>query len=95
MFIIFGAFFDVVYGENISSDKTPYIIDDIDNSKFNDITLTENALSEICYSTIPSVIDGKTCYKTAFSNPYPEKEIEKLEYVPMQDAKVEIYKIEY
>lgn len=89
------AYFDVVYGENISSDKTPFIIDDIDNSEFNDVTLSENSLSEVSYSTIPLKINGKTYYKTAFLDPHPEKEIMEFTYLPEKDATVTVQKAEW
>lgn len=89
------VYFDVVYGENISSDKTPYIIDDEDSAEFDDVTLSESALSEVSYSTIPSKADGKTYYTTAFLNPHPEKEIKEFTYQPIQDAKVIIKEVKY
>ena len=87
--------FEVIYGENIASQEIPYIKTEVDNSEFNDVTLTENALSSMSYSTIPQQADGKTVYKTAFLNPHPEKQIDKIEYVPIQSSNVTVCKIEY
>lgn len=89
------VYFDVVYGENISNENTPYIDNDIDNSQFNDVTLSEDALSEISYSAIPLVINKKTYYKTAFLNPHPEKTILNFTYIPEKDAAVTVEKAEW
>ncbi len=86
----------VKYGTNIANSAIPYTMED-DSATFDPNTLSRAsaALLEVSYSTIPCVQDGKTWYTTAYKNPHPEKEIEKIEYVSDTDDTVEILKIEY
>ena len=87
------VFFDVVYGENISSSSLACAFGE-DGAEFDPDRLFESALYEISYSTLPSVIDGETCYTTRFKNPHPEKEIADVTYLPLQNVTVRIKKIE-
>lgn len=43
----------------------------------------------------PFTHNGKTYYKTAYLNPYPQKEIQAVEYLPLRPEKVEILEINY
>lgn len=43
-------------------------------------------------ATIPEVANGKMYYKTAYTNPYPKKEIQSVEFVPVNDEKVDFLK---
>lgn len=86
-------FFDVIYGENISSKSLACSFGE-DDTEFDPDTLCESALYEISYSTVPSVIDGETYYTTRFKNPHPEKEIADFTYLPRQDVTVNIKRIE-
>ena len=90
------ALFEVKYGTNITNSAIPYATAD-DAESFDPDTLNRasSALLEVSYSTLPCVEGGKTWYTTAYKNPHPEKEIEKIEYVPDTDDTVEILKIEY
>ena len=87
------AFFDVIYGENISSSSIQCAFGE-DDAVFDPDLLFESALYEISYSTVPSVIDGKTYYTTRFKNPHPEKEIAELTYLPKQDVRVTLHHYE-
>ena len=87
------VFFDVIYGENISSSSLSCVYGE-DDTEFDPDTLCESALYEISYSTIPSVIDQKTYYTTRFKNPYPEKEIAEFTYLPKQEVSVTVKSFE-
>ena len=82
----------VVYGENVSYCGIRCEMgDEIDNSGFDDAAnLSDNALNEISYSTLPFVSGGKTYYKTAYVDPHPEKEIASLTFVPCKDVSVDV-----
>ncbi|MBQ7090582.1 MAG: family 20 glycosylhydrolase [Clostridia bacterium] len=86
------ALLEVKYGKNISNEQTPCACD-ADN--FDHVNLDCNPSTEIFYSTIPMRLNGKTWYKTAYRNPYPEKTIESVVYQPDTEAKVEILEVKY
>ncbi len=86
------ALLEVKYGKNISNEQTPCALD---ADSFDHVNLDCHPSTEIFYSTVPMRKDGKTWYKTAFANPYPEKTIESVVYQPDTDAKVEVLKVEY
>lgn len=88
------CFFPVSYGDNIASCDLPCNFAS-DDAVFDGVNPSGNALGEVSYSTVPCVIEGKTCYKTAFLNPHPEKEIASFEYVPERDATVTVYSVHY
>lgn len=88
------ALFEVKYGTNISNDTIPCTLGG-NEAGFNVTMLDENALSEMAYSTIPFRKNGKTWYKTAFVNPYPEKKIMGIRYIPDTGADVNVLSIEY
>ncbi len=83
-------YLDVIYGENISYSGHKCDFDEeIDNSDFDDtLTLSETALSEVSYSTIPCVRNGKTFYRTAFIDPHPDVAIDSITFVPAKDVSV-------
>lgn len=86
--------FEVKYGTNITANDIPVAFDEA--SKFDpEMTLTENSLGEVCYSCIPFLKDGKTCYRTAFENPHPEKEVKSFEYIPKTDAALTIHSVKF
>lgn len=88
------VFFDVKYGTNISNKNHPCTWEN--NGEFDpDMNLYASPLGEVCYSALPSVHNGMTCYTTAYENPHPEKEIAKLEYLSESDATVELISVEY
>ena len=84
----------VKYGTNISNEDLEYLIDD-NKEGFNSVMLDESALGEISYSTIPFGNHGKTWYRTAYINPYPDKKIEKIEYVSIRPEQVYTLSIKY
>lgn len=43
-------------------------------------------ISEVSYSTLPEVIDGKIYYKYLMENPHPEKEIKSVEFKGVESA---------
>ncbi|MBP3300433.1 MAG: family 20 glycosylhydrolase [Clostridia bacterium] len=89
------AFLDVKYGTNISNREIPcsWGGEEID---FNpESTLDASALSEVCYSAIPSMHNGVTYYTTAYENPHPEKKVKSMEYISESDATVDVLKIQY
>ncbi len=88
------VFFDVVYGENISSRDLACSFGE-DDTEFDPDTLCESALYEISYSTVPHSQNGVTYYTTLFENPHPEKVIADLTYLPIKDAEVTVRHIEY
>ena len=88
------VFFDVIYGENISSGKLACTFGE-DETEFDPDTLCESALYEISYSTLPMSVNGETYYTTLFENPHPEKEIAELTYLPEQDVRVTVKHIDY
>lgn len=89
------AYLDVKYGTNISNQDIPccwgeHVAD------FNpETTLDASALSEVCYSAIPSERNGKTYYTTAYENPHPEKTVVSVEYLSESDATVEVLAVKY
>ena len=84
---------EVKYGTNIASSAIFCSLGD-NKEGFNPTSLDESALGEVSYSTIPFRKNGKTWYKTAFLNPYPEKTIRAVEYLPDRPEKVEILSVE-
>lgn len=88
------TYFDVTYGENISGGRIACAFGS-DPLAFDPDTLCDAALNEVSYSTVPLSVDGVTYYKTAFLNPYPEKEIESLTYLPEKEATVTVLQAEY
>lgn len=86
------ALLEVKYGQNISNENT---LCALDANSFDHINLDCHPSTEIFYSTVPLRKDGKTWYKTAFSNPHPDKEIENIVYRPDTDASVTVLSIEY
>lgn len=77
--------FEVKYGTNISS-----IALEVDGELEYDPEdcLDNTAIGEVSYSTLPVSINGKTYYKTLFSDPHPEKELVSFEYVPDTESEV-------
>lgn len=73
----------VIYGYNIRSSF-------MDEKK--DYESTESIVSsdiEVLGATIPTVRNGKIFYKTAYKNPYPEKEIKNITYISKDGIEVE------
>lgn len=88
------AFFDVKYGTNISNRDIPCSWGG-EEIEFNpESTLDASALSEVCYSAIPSTHNGVTYYTTAYENPHPEKEVKSFEYLSESDATVDVLEIQ-
>ncbi len=88
------AYFDVKYGTNISNKDLSCSWEN--NGEFDpDMNLYASPLGEVCYSAIPSVRKGVTCYTTAYPNPHPEKAVKSFEYIPDTDAKVEVFEVKF
>lgn len=79
------AEFEVKYGTNISSSSLTEKEREADPT----VGVSEKALWEVSYSTVPSVQNGRTFYRTAFKNPHPEKKVKSFEYIP-ENGDVEI-----
>ena len=87
---------DVKYGTNIASKDINYDYALKGIIIYNDDgTPTSSGLTQVSYSTLPFISDGETWYKTAYINPYPEKEIISVEYKADTDDTVNILEITY
>ena len=87
---------DVKYGTNIASKDINYDYALKGIIVYNDDgTPTSSGLTQVSYSTLPFISDGETWYKTAYINPYPEKEIISVEYKADTDDTVNILEITY
>ena len=73
------AEFDVKYGTNIGSDRLMQVVD---GDKDPTIGVAEGSLGELSYSTIPSFLEGRTVFRTAYRNPHPEKAVASFTYIP-------------
>ncbi len=81
----------VIYGENIANRELEL---EFGTEKMNAVSLDLSAVYEVGYSTLPSRIEGKTWYKTAYPNPYPEKTVAHIEYTPIREEPVETLSVE-
>lgn len=85
------AEFAVKYGLNISSDSLgKRLTEEYDPT----VGVAEDALGEISYSAIPTQMDDRTFYRTAFCDPYPEKTIRSFAYVS-ENADVEMASVTF
>lgn len=73
------AEFDVRYGTNIASDRLMHVVD---GEKDPTLGVAEGSLGELSYSTVPSLLDGRTVFRTAFRNPCPDKAVASFAYIP-------------
>ena len=73
------AEFEVKYGTNIGSSRLMSVSE---GEKDPTLGVAEGALGELSYSTVPSFVDGRTVYRTAYRNPHPEKSVESFAYIP-------------
>ncbi len=87
------AEFDVKYGYNILCDKTP--VNNVDKNIAEELVDAESFVpSEVCSTAIALRMFGKTCFKTFFENPHPEKKIAKFIYVSECDTPVDLISYE-
>lgn len=87
---------DVKYGTNIASKDINYDYALKGIIIYNDDgTPTSSGLAQVSYSTLPFINGGETWYKTAYINPYPEKEIVSVEYKAETDDTVNVLEITY
>lgn len=85
------AEFEVKYGTNIGSAR---LMNVTEGEKDPTLGVAEGTLGELSYSTIPSFVDGKTVYRTAYRNPHPEKAVRSFEYIP-ENGEVELVSVTF
>ena len=85
------AEFEVKYGTNIGSTR---LMNVAEGEKDPTLGVAEGTLGELSYSTIPSFVDGKTVYRTAYRNPHPEKAVKSFEYIP-ENGEVELVSVTF
>lgn len=85
------AEFEVKYGTNIASGNLWKV-----HGRENDpaIGLSESTIGEVCYSAVPSNVNGRAFYRTAFKNPHPEKAVRSFEYIP-ENGDVELMSVTF
>ncbi|MBE6593422.1 MAG: hypothetical protein E7642_05455 [Ruminococcaceae bacterium] len=77
----------VLYGYNIC-----YSCSEIE---FGDDMLASECSKEAIGASLPFEHEGNIWYKTVFENPYPQKKIDKIEYIKIKEATVNILNIKY
>ncbi|MBQ4630586.1 MAG: family 20 glycosylhydrolase [Clostridia bacterium] len=55
----------------------------------------DSKCNEALGASLPYIDGGKIRYCTAFSNPYPEKKVEKISYMPIMEAQVTLLKWDF
>ncbi len=84
---------EVKYGSNISAQELPCALGS-NQEGFNPASLDESALGEVAYSTLPFRKEGKTWYRTAYRDPFPEKAVRSVNYLPDRPEPVEVLSFE-
>ena len=77
----------VIYGQNICHNSS--------QTASGDDMLSSDCSTEAIGASLPFEDEGQIWYKTVFVNPYPEKTIEKIEYVKVKDSEVFVKSIKY
>ena len=89
------VFFDVKYGTNICNEAYPCVWDEEQVEFDPESTLDAISIGEVCYSAIPSVRNGVTCYTTAYLNPHPDKTPASFEYISESEAAVNTFEVQF
>ena len=87
------AYLPVKYGTNIGT--AGYVASEmgISFSAAEGESVSERNIRELSYSTLPTKENNRYVFKHTYENPYPDKRIIEIKYVPLKGK--EEYKVEF